>query len=153
MSDYSSRLSSSSRLYIPAFGRVYDALRPYTETLIRIVAGLSFVPHGWPKLMNPASSGAFLAESGFEPGTAWAVILGMTEVFGGLLLAVGLFTRVACVPTLIFLLAAIAFHSANGFAWNDGGFEYPLFWAIVVFHFLINGGGPYSVDANMRREF
>lgn len=151
--NYASRQSSLSRLYIPGLGSLYNAARPYTETLVRIVAGLSLVPHGWPKLMNPAASGSFLEKSGFEPGTAWAVVLGMTEVFGGLLLAIGLLTRVACVPILIFLLAAVVYHSANGFAWNNEGFEYPLFWAIVVFHFLINGAGPYSVDAKMPREF
>jgi len=149
---FSSR-TSSSRLYIPAFRGLYDAIAPYTETLIRIVAGLSLVPHGWPKLMNPAGAGASLAKSGFEPGIVWAISLGTTEVFGGLLLALGLFTRVACVPILIFLVTAIFFHSHFGFLWNNRGFEYPLFWAIVVFHFLMNGGGRYSGDAKMRREF
>ena len=153
MSDFLASRTAASRLYIPALGGVYGALSPYTETLIRIVAGLFLVPHGLPKLMNPAGSGVFLAESGFVPGVLWAILLGATEVFGGLLLAAGLFTRVACVPILIFLLSAIVFHLENGFAWNDQGFEYPLFWAVVVFHFLINGGGPYSVDAKMRREF
>ena len=153
MSDLFASRAAASRLYIPALGGAYGVLTPYTETLIRIVAGLFLVPHGLPKLMNPARSGAFLAESGFEPGVLWAILLGATEVFGGLLLAAGLFTRVACVPILIFLLSAVAFHLENGFAWNARGFEYPLFWAVVVFHFLIHGGGRYSVDASMRKEF
>jgi hypothetical protein len=32
------------------------------------------------------------------------------------------------------------------------GFEYPLFWTIVVLHFFVNGGGPYSIDAMLRKE-
>ena len=142
-----------SRLVVPALGNFYCSLAPYTEALIRLVAGLSFVPHGWPKLfVNPTASAAFLEKSGYQPGMFWAILLGMTEVFGGLLLAAGLFTRLACVPILIFLLTAIAFHWPNGFVWNNRGFEYPLFWAIVVFHFLINGGGRYSLDAQLPKE-
>jgi putative oxidoreductase len=144
---------SASRLIIPGLGRVYRTLAPFTELLIRLVAGLSLVPHGYPKLfVNPASSAAFLEEGGYRPGMLWAVLLGLTEFAGGLALAAGFLTRLVCVPILIFLLTAIAYHWDSGFAWNEGGFEYPLFWAIVVFHFLINGGGRYSVDAMLGRE-
>jgi putative oxidoreductase len=144
---------ATSRLIIPALGGIYRVFAPYTETLIRIVAGLSFVPHGYPKLfINPASSAAFLEESGFRPGMFWAILLGCTEVFGGLLLAAGFLTRLACIPLFIFLLTAISHHWPNGFTWIEEGFEYPLFWAIVVFYFLIHGGGPHSVDAMLGRE-
>jgi putative oxidoreductase len=153
MNDQQNSTRPVSRLYIPAAGAVYEALMPFTETLIRLVAGLSLIPHGWPKLMNPAGTAAFLAKEGFEPAMFWAVALGLTETLGGLLLAIGLFTRVACMPVLVFLTTAVVHHSQYGFAWNETGFEYPLFWAIVVFHFLINGAGPYSVDARIGREF
>ena len=142
-----------SRLCFPALGGFYRSLAPYTEAFIRIVAGLSFVPHGWPKLfVNPAASAAFLEQSGYRPGMFWAITLGITEVLGGLCLALGLFTRVACVPLLIFLLTAITYHWQFGFLWNNRGIEYPLFWAIIVLHFLVNGGGRYSVDARLPRE-
>jgi len=39
-----------------------------------------------------------------------------------------------------------------GFAWENRGIEYPLFWAIVVFHFLVHGGGAWSLDAMIGRE-
>ncbi|MBN8956602.1 MAG: DoxX family protein [Rhizobiales bacterium] len=144
---------SNSRLIIPGFGRVYRAAAPWTELLIRLMAGLSLLPHGWPKLMNLTASGAFLEKSGYSPGLLWATLIACTEVFGGILLALGLFTRVACVPILIFLLVAVIHHSQFGYVWNNRGLEYPLFWAIVVFHFLMNGGGRYSLDAKLGREF
>ena len=143
---------SNARLIFPPLGGIYRAFAPYTETLIRLVAGLSFVPHGYPKLLNPSGTAAYLAESGFEPGLLWAILLGLTEVVGGILLALGLFTRLACVPVLTFLVVAVVHHTEYGFAWNNGGFEYPLFWAIVVFHFLIHGGGRFSLDALLGRE-
>ncbi len=143
---------SPSRLMFPQLAGVYRAVAPYTELAIRLVAGLSLVPHGYPKLLNPSGAAAFLAKSGFEPGMLWAILLGLTEVVGGILLAIGLFTRLACVPIFIFLVVAVTFHWQFGFLWNNRGFEYPLFWAIVVFHFMINGGGRYSVDARLGRE-
>jgi putative oxidoreductase len=144
---------SCPRLLVPALGRLYRAAAPWTELSIRLVAGLSFVPHGYPKLLDPSASAAFFEDSGFEPGRLWAILVGLTEVLGGLMLAVGLLTRLACVPILIFLAMAITYHWEFGFAWNNRGFEYPLFWAIVVLHFFVHGGGRYSLDARIGREF
>lgn len=145
--------TSSQRLLLPGLRGLYRALAPFTEAAIRIVAGLSLVPHGYPKLfVNPEASAAFLAKSGYTPGMFWAILLGLTEFAGGLLLAAGFLTRLACIPIFVFLLTAIAFHAKNGFLWNNLGFEYPLFWAIVVFHFLVHGGGRYSVDGMLGRE-
>lgn len=143
---------SSSRLIFPPLAGVYRAFAPFTELLIRLVAGLSLVPHGYPKLLNPSGTAGFLAKAGYEPGMLWAILIGLTETVGGLMLALGLLTRLVSVPILIFLSVAVTFHWSNGFLWNNRGFEYPLFWAIVVFHFLINGGGRYSLDAALGRE-
>jgi putative oxidoreductase len=136
----------------PALGAVYRTFAPWTEFLIRLAAGLSFIPHGYPKLMNPTGAAAFFEQTGYRPSFMWAVVVGCTEVFGGLCLALGLFTRVACVPLLIFLLTAVTYHQQFGFAWNNRGFEYPLFWAIVIFHFFIHGCGRYALDAHLPRE-
>jgi putative oxidoreductase len=146
-------LAQSSRLVFPATGRLYHMLAPFTEPLIRVVAGLSLVPHGYPKLFGgTAASAAFFDQAGYRPGVFWTIVVGLTETIGGLCLAAGLFTRVVAVPILIFLLTAITYHWQFGFYWNARGIEYPLFWAIVVLHFLVRGGGPYSLDARLRRE-
>jgi putative oxidoreductase len=41
----------------------------------------------------------------------------------------------------------------NGFFWTNKGFEYPLMWGIAALFFLIRGGGAYSVDRAIGREF
>jgi putative oxidoreductase len=142
-----------AQLIVPALARVYDALRPFTEALIRLVAGLSLAAHGYPKLFaDPTRTGEWFESIGWEPGLAWAIAVGLVEFVGGVCLALGLATRVVAVPVLVFLLTAIAHHWPSGFYWNIQGFEYPLFWAIVVFHFLVRGGGDWSVDAWLGRE-
>jgi putative oxidoreductase len=80
-------------------------------------------------------------------------VVGILEFVCGLCLALGLFTRLAAGPIIVFLIMAIAtYHLQYGYNWESRGIEYPLFWAIVVFHFLIRGGGPWSIDARIGRE-
>jgi putative oxidoreductase len=42
-----------------------------------------------------------------------------------------------------------------GFAWSrqGGGWEYPLFWELSWLAILLRGGGPYSLDRKLGREF
>jgi putative oxidoreductase len=152
-SPFAVTMSEPPPLLIPALGKVYARLAPVTEALVRLIAGLSFVPHGYPKLFGDAEAMAeWFEEQGFEPGLLWNYLVGTVEIFGGLCLALGLATRVVAVPILGFLATAVVYHTQYGFLWNLKGFEYPLFWSVVVFHFLVRGGGPYSLDAALGRE-
>jgi putative oxidoreductase len=70
------------------------------------------------------------------------------------LLALGLFTRVAAVPILVFLLVAnVERWRVGGWFWNKLGVEYTLMWTAVVFYFLVNGGGTISLDHVIGRAF
>ncbi len=146
-------MSDEPRLLIPALGGLYSRLTPLTEPLIRLCAGLSMAVHGYVILFAARDANiAFFAQAGFHPAAFWTIAAGLTQFGGGLCLALGLLTRLAAVPVLVFLLVALKFHAPNGFLWNELGFEYPLFWAIVVLHFLVRGGGRWSVDHAFGRE-
>jgi putative oxidoreductase len=134
---------------IPALERIYRTFAPITEPLIRVIAGGSLAIHGFPILFgNTAAAAKFLESVGFENALFWAYVVGVVELVCGLCLAAGFLTRLVAAPIIGFLLIAIVtYHWQFGFAWENRGIEYPLFWAIVVFHFLIRGGGPWSVDA------
>jgi putative oxidoreductase len=139
-----------------AHGFLYSIIprvAPFTAPAIRVYAGLALISHGYPKLFGATmANAAFFESAGFRPGLLWAIVVGLTEVVGGLCLAAGLFTRAAAVPILIFMASAVVYHSRFGFYWNARGFEYPLFWALVVFHFLVHGGGRWSLDAHWKRR-
>ena len=137
------------RHVIPALGSIYRTFAPITEPLIRGIAGGSLAIHGFPILFgNTAAAAKFLESVGFENALFWAYVVGVVEVACGLCLAAGFLTRLVAAPIIGFLLTAIVtYHWQFGFAWENRGIEYPLFWAIVVFHFLIQGGGRWSVDA------
>jgi putative oxidoreductase len=147
-------MPDSPKLLIPQLGRLYAAFAPFTELLIRLIAGGSLAWHGYQILFgNKEGAGRFFESVGFDNGLLWAWVVGILEFVCGLCLALGLFTRLAAGPIIVFLIMAIAtYHLQYGYNWESRGIEYPLFWAIVVFHFLIRGGGPWSIDARIGRE-
>ncbi len=144
----------ATTLLIPPLGRLYDVFRPITELLIRLVAGGALAFHGQQILFgNIEGAGRFFESVGFDNGLMWAWVVGILEFGGGLLLALGLLTRIAAGAIIVFLAVAIVtYHLPFGFNWEARGFEYPLFWAILVFHFLVQGGGRLSLDALIGRE-
>jgi putative oxidoreductase len=147
-------MQQAPRLLVPALGGIYRALAPITEPLIRVVAGGSLAIHGYQILFGDIGvSAKFLESTGFEDGVFWAYVVGGVEFVCGLFLALGLLTRVVAAPIIGFLVIAIvAYHWQFGFNWESRGIEYPLFWSIVVFYFLVRGGGPWSFDALIGRE-
>jgi putative oxidoreductase len=147
-------MPDAPKLLIPPCGRLYAIFAPFTELLMRLMAGGSLAFHGYQILFgNIEGAGRFFESLDFENGLMWAWIVGILEFVCGLLLAVGLLTRLAAGPILVFLIVAIiTFHWENGYNWEARGIEYPLFWAIVVLHFLVNGGGRWSLDRLIGRE-
>ena len=146
--------TAKPKLLIPALGRLYGLFAPVTELLIRLIAGGSLAIHGWQILFgNLAGAARFFETVGFQNGVFWAWVVGILEFVCGICLALGLLTRLVAVPIIVFLITAIVtYHLENGYNWESRGIEFPLFWAIVVFHFLIRGGGAWSLDRWIGRE-
>ena len=141
------------RLLIPALGGIYQRLDGLSWPLVRIVAGVMLVPHGYMKLFGGMEGTiGFFAQVGFEPATLLAWYVALLEFVGGILLAAGFLTRIVAAQVVGFMAVAAIFHAGNGFAWNNGGFEYPLFWGAVALAILFRGAGPLSVDAGLGRE-
>jgi putative oxidoreductase len=145
---------TASTLVFPSLGKVYAALGDWTLPLLRFVAGFNMAMHGWVHLNTEmAETAAYFSGEGYEPGVFWAYAVTLTEVVGGTCLAFGFLTRLAAIPIFIFLAVAVSYHMKNGFYWNEGGFEYPLMWAVVVLVFLVKGGGKLSVDNLLGKTF
>ncbi len=148
-------------LVVPALGRIYESIRPYTHTILRVTMGLFFVPHGAQKLFGWFGGRAIeeyakgfgrMGEFWAQPG--WVYYIGCLEFFGGLLLAIGLLTRVVAIQLVCFMaMAAFVANAPRGWFWTQGGIEAPLTWGIVCFVILIHGGGAHSVDRAIGREF
>jgi putative oxidoreductase len=150
---------SAPRPYLPLVAPLTEALAPFGEPLARLAAGLILMPHGAQKLFGlfggygVEATGQFFATKLGLPASL-ALVAGLIEFFGGLLLAVGLFTRpAAALVAGMMAIAVVTVHLPAGFFWTNGGFEYPLMWGLVALSFVLRGGGRYSLDAVIGREF
>jgi len=135
-----------------------DAAVPVIEALLRVIVGLALVPHGlrmtfgfFARTGQPATNLKLLAaqldRDGYRPGRLWAPLIAATELVGGPLLALGLFTRIAAVPVVLFLVVTCRERWVKGgWFWNTQGLEYTLMWTIAAVYFLAKGGGTYSLD-------
>ncbi len=149
---------TAARPLVAVSGELGRLLAPLAEPLIRATAGLLLVPHGAQKLFGwfggyglEATGQFFATKLGLPPSLA--LVAGLIEFVGGVLLAIGLLTRP--VAALVFGLMAVAVvqvHLNAGFFWTAGGYEYPLFWALVALAYVLRGGGRFSVDALIGRE-
>jgi putative oxidoreductase len=159
-------LDTSTPLILPQLGPLYQALAPWAEALLRAWVGLALIPHGlrntfgfFPKTgirsHNLTELAAQLDGDGYRPGKVWAPAISLTQLVGGPLLALGLFTRPAALVILLFLLVAnVERWRVGKYFWNQLGLEYTLMWTLAALYFLVHGGGAISLDHLLiRREF
>jgi len=137
---------------------LYQTLLPFADALLRAAVGLALVPHGlrntfgfFPntgvRALNLTALAKQLDETGYRPGKLWALAISLTQLVGGPLLALGLFTRPVAAVVLIFLLVSnVERWRVGRYFWNQLGLEYTLMWTIATFYVLISGPGPYSLD-------
>jgi len=151
--------TSSSRYYVPALAGIYAALQSLVLPLLRAGLGIILIAHGCQKLfglfggMGLQANAALFERLGYVPGIFWGTLVGLTETIAGFLLVIGLFTRPAALSIVIFMVFAIHFTSAKGFFWSNGGMEFPLLIFLAALVFLVRGGGDWSVDSRMTKEF
>ena len=149
------RVQRTSRRIIKALDPIYNVLEPLSYPLIRFVAGAMMVPHGYAKVFGGIEGTTkFFASVGLEPALTLAWYVGLLELVGGVCVAFGFLTRFMSAQ-LVGLLAVATFyiHLPSGFLWVKGGFEYPLFWMVIMIAITIQGCGKLSADNLMAKEF
>jgi putative oxidoreductase len=104
-----------------------------------------------------ATIGAFAAGSmarrGIEPAIGAAYAVFFLETIGAVAIILGLFTRFfAAAVAIQFAIITFVAHWPAGFAAGRGGWEYPLFWGLILFAIALRGGGPYSLDRKLGWE-
>jgi putative oxidoreductase len=122
--------------------------RPQLLSVLRIMTGLLILQHGTGKYLN-FPVGPMNNASPMTPGGA----AGLIELVGGILIILGLFTRLAA-----FILSgtmAVAYfyaHAPRGFfpILNQG--ELAALYCFVFLYLAAAGAGPWSLDRLMRRE-
>ncbi|RFP64305.1 DoxX family protein [Hymenobacter lapidiphilus] len=123
-----------------------------TTLLIRLSVGLVFFTEGLQKFILPAERGAGrFAKIGLPAPEFLGAVVGGFETVCGLLVLIGLLTRLASLPLLIIMLVALATTKVEVFV-NDGFWELlhgsRTDWAMLLgsLFLLIEGGGRWSMD-------
>src|SRR5262245_2166300 len=122
--------TGQTRLLIPGLRPLYDQVVPLSYALIRVTAGLMLLPHGFPKLFTQgvsAFAAAGLAKRGIEPSLPLAWVIVFNETIGGIMLALGLFTRFIAAMIAV-EMAVIVWVYWPKFGWTLPGYEYALMW-------------------------
>ncbi|HMN68677.1 MAG TPA: DoxX family protein [Bdellovibrionales bacterium] len=120
--------------------------------LIRILVGCVFLSEGIQKFLFAESVGAGRFEKiGLPAPEITASFVGSVEIVCGILVLLGLFTRIAVVPLICIMLTAIATTKIpilleSGF-WkmaHDSRTDFSMLLSSIFL--LVNGAGPLSLD-------
>jgi putative oxidoreductase len=122
--------------------------------VLRLVLGVIFIGHGAQKLFGsfggPHISGfaKMLEQLGVRPARPMAILAGLAEFVGGILMMLGFLTPLAAVALIVVMIVAIlTVHLRNGFFKTNGGYEFNLALAGMALVLLIAGAGGYSIDS------
>ena len=125
--------------------RYLDRLQPLALLVMRLALGAVMFDHGYHKVFGGLHHHAqFVASLGLPAWTAY--LSSFTEFFGGLLILLGLFTRVAAFAICINLSVAILKVHLHNRLIGNGGYELPLAVATLAFALIFFGGGPIAFD-------
>lgn len=123
--------------------------RAFIGTVLRVLAGLVFIATGFMKLADPGFTATGFGSMGLPSSIVIAILLGLLEFVGGLMLLAGLAVRlVAAALALLMIAASIA---------NALAFPPMLPVTIVLFVFLVYlvwaGPGAFAVDNRLAGRF
>jgi putative oxidoreductase len=129
----------------------FPALADYADwglLSLRLVMGLIFFVHGWPKVTKPKQLAA--AMGGKPAMVAFITVQGLVETLGGIALALGIFTQLIAIAFAIIMIGAIILKNTQ---WNTGfmaqqttGWEFDLILLASAILLLLIGPGSLAIN-------
>lgn len=113
--------------------------------ILRLVYGLIFLSHGWPKIKNLKTNGQNFEMMGFKPGIFWGTIVALVEVFGSLAIIVGFGTQIAGLLLAFQMVVTTIWRMKRGQK-LVGGYELDIILLAVGLLLATLGGGAYALD-------
>jgi putative oxidoreductase len=126
-------------------------MEPYIRSLLRIVAGFTFLAHGGQKLFG--WFGGINGKGGTVPNFSKFWFAGVIEFFGGVLILLGLFTAVAAfIACGEMAVAYFTVHNKMGSLPIVNRGELAVLYCFTFLYFFSAGPGPWSLDALIRKK-
>ena len=117
--------------------------------LIRIVAGVAMMMHGWGKIQNPFG---WMPPDAPIPGIL-QFLAAFSEFGGGLAIVLGLLFPLGSLGVAITMAVATLFHVMQGDPWVAMGpgasFEPAFGYLVLAILFIAMGPGKFSVDSKL----
>lgn len=121
----------------------------YAALTLRLSLGVMLLAHGLMKVLVFTLPGTaqFFGSLGFPGWLAYVVVA--LEIGGGILLLLGVATRITALAMIPIMLGAMSVHWANGWVFSapNGGWEYPALLAILMVVQALLGPGAYALGA------
>jgi len=121
--------------------------------LPRLILAAIFIGYGGQKLFGlfggPGLEGVtqFFGSLGIPAPGLMAVFVAIVEFGGGILILLGLFTRITSLLHMgVMVVAIVTVHLSNGFFVSNGGFAWPLAVFGLSSVLVVMGGGALSLD-------
>ena len=131
---------------------------PYGPAVLRLAVGTIFVAHGAQKLFGIwggsglSGTAQFMGTLGLGPGMLLAILVGLIEFAGGLMLILGALTLYASLALAVTMGVAIwKVHLANGF-FLPAGYEYNIVLLGALICLMLAGPGAFSIDGRRARS-
>jgi putative oxidoreductase len=129
-------------------------------TFIRVYVALMFVPHFGSHILGGPFQfkiyTLYFASLGLHMPAVQVALAGTVELICAVGLTLGLFTRPVALLGAVYLLMSMLWggHFQIGYVWAlpEGGYEFGVFWAVMIAVFAVLGGGPLSVDNTVRQS-
>ena len=140
------------------FSLIIGSSNDYKSLIPRLIVGLVFLSEGIQKFLFPELVGAGrFAKIGFENAEFSATFVATFEIICGIMLLLGLLTRLSSVPLLIIMATAIVTTKIpklynNGF-WtmaHDSRTDFAM--TLLLIYLIIYGAGKLSMDSVIRKN-
>jgi putative oxidoreductase len=136
------------------------SLKESALIFIRVYVGLMFVPHFGSHILGGPFQfqiyTLYFASLGLHMPAFQVALAGSVELICAVGLTLGLFTRPVALLGSVYLLMSMLWggHFQIGYVWAlpEGGYEFGVFWAVMIAVFAVLGGGRYSIDRELWRS-
>jgi putative oxidoreductase len=128
-----------------------EKLLPFALLWLRVLMGLGIASHGFAKVFGGRMTqfAQAVGELGFPVPILFAWAAALSELVGGALLVLGLWTRLAALAVFATMsVAAFIHHAADPFSAKELALAY---WTMAG-TLILTGGGALSIDALLRKR-
>lgn len=127
--------------------KIYNVLEAFALFLARLTLAFVFITAGWGKLQNLDKPIAFFTTLGIPMASVMAPMVATFEFFCGVLLLLGLKTRLASLPIIgIMIVAIITAKMEEITTWTDVAGLIEFLYIVLAILLVRFGGGKFALD-------